>query len=251
MYICQYIFILCSNVMDNKGMNDRPITLIEDENNRRLQLKNWIDTHFNGSQADLVRRYKFNQGEISALLRGSRPFGETKARALEETIDGMPARFLDQRPDNIQACYAPADASIVSIYEFDVQGAMGNGLTLPEQPGVIKKWEVSKEWARRNLPANTGLNNLCIVTGFGDSMRPLFNPGDPLIVDMGVKTIELDATYFFRLGNEGFIKRIQRVPGVGKLVISENKIYENWVIKDDSDLEVIGRVLKVWESSDL
>ena len=93
--------------------------------------------------------------------------------------------------------------------------------------------------------------DLCIVTGFGDSMRPLFNPGDPLLVDISVNTVEFDTIYFFRVGNEGFIKRLQRIPGEGLRVLSANRDnYEPWTIKPDMDFQVLGRVLKVWRSDD-
>lgn len=71
--------------------------------------------------------------------------------------------------------------------------------------------------------------------------------GDPLLPNgWGVKTIEFDAIYFFRVENEGFIKRLQRVPGQGLLALSENKSYRDWVIRPDMDFEVFGRVLKLW-----
>jgi phage repressor protein C with HTH and peptisase S24 domain len=91
---------------------------------------------------------------------------------------------------------------------------------------------------------------LAVVTGFGDSMKPLFNPGDPLLVDTGVRAVEFDAIYFFRIGEEGFIKRLQRVPGEGLIAISENKSYKDWVIREGMDFEVFARVVKVWRGED-
>lgn len=70
------------------------------------------------------------------------------------------------------------------------------------------------------------------------------------LFEEAVKTVEFDAVYFFRVGNEGFIKRLQRVPGKGLLAISENPAYRDWVIDETMDLEVFGRVLKVWRSED-
>jgi phage repressor protein C with HTH and peptisase S24 domain len=55
---------------------------------------------------------------------------------------------------------------------------------------------------------------------------------------------------FFRVGNEGFIKRLRRIPGEGIRVLSTNKDYETWTIKQDMDFELFGRVLKVWSSTD-
>jgi len=138
----------------------------------------------------------------------------------------------------------------ITIPQFDAIGAMGNGLVLRDQSGVIESWRVSPDWLSKNVKVHSGVKNLAIVTGFGDSMRPMFNSGDPLLVDIGVSTVEFDAIYFFRVGNEGFIKRLQRIPGDGIRAISENKGYEGWTIKPDMDFEVFGRVLKVWCSED-
>ncbi|WP_255533361.1 S24 family peptidase [Polynucleobacter sp. AP-RePozz3-80-G7] len=138
----------------------------------------------------------------------------------------------------------------VLISQFDAVGAMGDGLVLRDQSGIIESWKVSRDWVSKNVKAHSGITNLCIVTGFGDSMRPMFNSGDPLLVDIGIKTVEFDAIYFFRVGAEGFIKRLQRIPGDGIRAISENKGYEGWTIKPDMDFEVFGRVLKVWCSED-
>lgn len=138
----------------------------------------------------------------------------------------------------------------ILIPQYDTGGAMGHGLVLQGFAGVIHSMQVSREWVRLNLRQATKPENLCIVTGFGDSMRGIYNPGDPLIVDTGVKAVEFDAVYFFRVANEGFIKRLQRVPGEGLIAISENKSYRDWSIKPDMDFEVFGRVLKAWKSED-
>lgn len=127
---------------------------------------------------------------------------------------------------------------------------MGAGVVLKDQPGVIQGWVVSPEWAQKNIRSHTGLENLAIVTGFGDSMRGMFNPGDPLLVDTGVKIVDVDAVYFFRVGNEGFIKRLQRIPGEGIRVKSVNPEYDTWTIKPEMDFEVFGRVVKVWCGTD-
>lgn len=138
----------------------------------------------------------------------------------------------------------------IEIPQFATGGAMGTGLILKDQPGVIQSWKVSREWLNKNVKAHSGTQNLCIVTGFGDSMRPMFNPGDPLLVDRGVTSVDFDAVYFFRVGDEGFLKRLQKIPGEGLRVISTNKEYESWTIRQDMDFEVFGRVLKVWRSEE-
>ena len=137
-----------------------------------------------------------------------------------------------------------------TISEYDASGSMGTGLILRDQSGSIKNWRVSTDWVSKNVKSYSSIDNLCIVTGFGDSMRPMFNSGDPLLLDSGVKSVEFDAIYFFRVGDEGFIKRLQRIPGDGIRAISENRSYESWTIREDMDFEIFGQVLKAWRSED-
>lgn len=214
--------------------------------NRRVQLRKWITERY-PSQAAFVAAHNLNQGEISGLLR-DKSFGGRKARNLEKKAE-MPLRYLEEISD--PPPFRKGDN--ISIPQFNTGGSMGAGLELRDQPGVIHSWSVSPEWLQKNIRAYSSTQNLCIVTGFGDSMRPMFNPGDPLIVDLGIKSVEYDAVYFFRVGNEGFIKRLQRIPTGDKVIVrakSENQKYDAWDIDSGMDLEVFGRVLKVWCSED-
>lgn len=136
---------------------------------------------------------------------------------------------------------------IAHIPQYDTGGMGGTGLILRDQPGVIRSWSVNMEWLRANVPSCTSATNLCIVTGFGDSMPDTYSPGDPVLVDLGVAVCDHDGVYFFRVGDEGFIKRLQRIPGQGIRVLSQNKEYEAWTITDDMDFEVFGKVLRAWK----
>lgn len=134
------------------------------------------------------------------------------------------------------------------IPQYETGGMGGNGgLVLKDQPGIIQNWSVTHEWVRANIPYCTSPANLCLVTGFGDSMPDMYSPGDPLVVDQGIKICDHDGVYFFRVDNEGYIKHLQRIPGEGILVVSQNPIYRDWSIKPGMDFEVFGKVLKAWK----
>lgn len=138
------------------------------------------------------------------------------------------------------------------IPQYAAGGSMGDGLILEEkQPGLIKSWHVDYEWLRLNVKNHTGIANLCIVTGFGPSMRPKYNPGDPLLLDRGVTAVETEGIFFFRIGKNGFIKQLQRIPTENGLIIrakSLNKDYDPFDITAKMDFEVFGKVLTVWRS---
>ncbi len=225
---------------------------------RRLNLRYWIEFECGKSQAKFIDRTGINQGELSGLLR-DKSFGEKKARALEIQA-GMPAMWLDKDHqiigDEIQAekyTFQQTNENEYSnlnyIKKYDEKGgSMGRGVVLKDQPGQITNLVVTDEWINKNVPSHTGKNNLGVVTGFGDSMKGMFNPGDPLLVDKGVTSCDHDGVFFFRVGDEGFIKRLQRIPSVGIKVISKNTDYETWVISEDMDFEVLAKVLIVWKS---
>lgn len=225
---------------------------------RRRNLANWIDENCGGSKARFIDLTGINQGELSALLK-NKSFGEKKARSLEKAA-GMPDYYLDlvitDEHDNITIIEAKNYSHDTKVKTYtinqynEIRGAMGVGVLFEDQPGQITSWQVTQEWLNKNIPSNTGAKNLCIITGFGDSMRGMFNPGDPLVVDTGVKECKHDGVYFFRVGDEGFVKRLQRIPHQGIKVISKNPEYESWFITDGMDFEVLGKVLKVWESTE-
>lgn len=216
------------------------------------------------SQAEASAASGVKQSDISKIERGEteRPRG-LLALARIYKVDPTWLDLGEGSPDGAPILTEPLIAGhtysessknrdAVHIPQYEAGGSMGQSLILQgDQPGIIRHMTVTHEWAQKNLKAHTGLQNLCIVTGFGDSMKPLYNPGDPLIVDQGVRQCDQDAVYFFRVGNEGFIKRLQRIPGEGIWVLSANKDYKDWLIKRDADFEVFGRVMKAWRGEDL
>lgn len=212
-----------------------------------------------------IRSGRLRLGESEEVF--GRRFGVTRATVQQWEKPGGTAPKLERITEVADALGLTLDEMIagrghdglcfssenVAIPQYNTGGKMGNGLVLRDQPGIIKSWSVSPEWLRLNVPNCTNPNNLAIVTGFGDSMRGMFNPGDPLIVDTGVRTVEIDAVFFFRVGKEGYIKRLQRIPTINGTILrakSEDAAYDPFDIVEGMDFEVFGRILKAWKSSD-
>lgn len=170
--------------------------------------------------------------------------------------EGLPPKMASEGSIVAQSTRIGAgDKSDLVIVQYDTGGSMGDGFALSDSPpGQIKSWRVDHDWLRLNVPVHTGVKNLCIVTGFGPSMRPMFNPGDPLLVDRGVNMVDHEGVYFFRVGNEGFIKMVQRVPdplngGVMLQIISKNPDYPPYPMSPKNPhFAVLGKVLTVWRS---
>lgn len=209
-----------------------------------------------GTQADLARLLN----KSSQVINNWEARGISKGGILEaQSIIGCRAEWIADgtgdmvfRDDPVASITPPQALRVgvvsdINIPQYNTGGMGGNGLILRDQPGIIQNWSVSQEWLRANVPYCSSPSNLCIVTGFGDSMPDMYSPGDPVLVDRGFKVCDHDGVFFFRVGDEGFIKRLQRIPGEGIRVISQNKEYETWTIKPDMDFDVFGKVLKAWK----
>ncbi len=225
---------------------------------RRLLLVSAIGEIGRGGIAKIAKQCDIDATYLSRLLypegkSGKKRIGEDIKEKIEKGIGDIFKESKYSNDEKFQlASFKKAEQSGLTIEQYDAHGAMGSGLVLRDQSGVINEWQVSNEWLRLNIKNASSYQNLKIVTGFGDSMQGEkgFNSGDPLIIDIGIKSVEFDSIYFFRVGNEGFIKRLQRIPGLGLRAISINKSYESWNITSDMDFEVFGRVLKLWQGVD-
>lgn len=236
---------------------------------RRLYVKRLIDgPRFGGSKAAFAKEADISPTYVSRMISdpskpGHKRIADHLALKIEANLSLPDGSLIN--PSNTgraELTRGPAKVHLlptsssygrddIEIVHWDTGGAMGRGVVLKDQPGVIQSWRVTPDWIEKNVRHYSAVKNLCVVTGFGDSMRPMFNPGDPLLVDIGVRTVDFDGVYFFRVDQEGFVKRLQRIPGEGIRVLSANREnYEAWTIKKDMDFEVFGRVLKVWCSED-
>lgn len=66
--------------------------------NRRVNLRKWIDKYHDGAQVSFMELTGINQGELSGLLN-KKSFGEKKARSLE-ALANMPFLYLDKDPSD-------------------------------------------------------------------------------------------------------------------------------------------------------
>ena len=149
-------------------------------------------------------------------------------------------------PPAVSATMQSSNGIVIEQYHSD-RGARGKGFRMDGQPGSISRMQVSDQWAEMNLPRSSSATNLRLVTGFGDMMKGTFNPGDPLLVDVSIKSFSGGGIYFFRIGDDAYMCRLQKIPGVGLRSIPGSKAYEPWSITEDMDFEIIGLLVKAWE----
>ncbi|MBS9777599.1 MAG: helix-turn-helix transcriptional regulator [Gammaproteobacteria bacterium] len=92
-----------------------------------------------------------------------------------------------------------------------------------------------------------GLNkkNLIAIYTKGDSMSPIINSGDIIIVDTAINRPEDGKTFVIRVGQELFVKRLQRDIN-GLKLISENQQYSEMLLPyaELENASIIGRVVR-------
>lgn len=126
--------------------------------------------------------------------------------------------------------------------------------TLERSSTEVERWEgdvlfsvdVFSGWLRSQFPAVEDFTTLALCSIRGDAMLPTFSEDDTLVIDTTVRAFDSDGVYVFSFGPDVFLKRIQRIPGAGVRVISDNKtLYPTYDINTQAldTLDVVARVV--------
>lgn len=111
---------------------------------------------------------------------------------------------------------------------------------------LISHVTVNKHWINVNLSTLSSPSNLAMIASHGDSMSGTFEHGDVLFVDTGINDIIMDSVYALNLNDELYIKRLQRRPDGSMMMLSDNAKYPPYVITEHDELQVLGRIVGVW-----
>ena len=135
----------------------------------------------------------------------------------------------------------PVDLSeFVFVPRYNVAAAAGYGAPVfGEEPLFCLAFR--KYWIDNYVTKQP--EKLSVITVKGDSMEGVLNHGDSILINHA-KTDPRDGLYVLRIGNDLFVKRVQRIPGK-LLVTSENPRYAPFEIdlsNTQDDIAIIGRV---------
>ena len=194
---------------------------------------------------DLVE--KLNEAGITAspaYVSNLRRFGMSIKRAGEiaKVMDWeAPSIFLSEDSSSS----TPTENSTTHITISSLTPRAGVDVSANDSE-VIDLVRVSRAWLRGQFPNLTNLQSLALCNIVGDSMEPTFDGDDTILVDCSTKQFDFDGVYVFTYYDTLLIKRIQRRPGVGYMVISDNRdLYEPYKInlEDLANVTVHGRVI--------
>lgn len=131
------------------------------------------------------------------------------------------------------------ESDYVEVARLDIGASAGPGaIAASEQP--FDAFRFSRRWL-----SEQGLSGsqLAAITVVGDSMEPLLNDGDEILIDQRAQAFR-DGVHVVRLGEALMVKRVAQA-GAGRFsLLSQNLAYPPVEVGAD-ELEVIGRV--VWK----
>ncbi|MGY6552156.1 MAG: S24 family peptidase [Erythrobacter sp.] len=155
---------------------------------------------------------------------------EDELRAPQENSYAAPASL---------AAPAKAPSDWVDVPRLDLDASAGPG-ALSGDEGAFDTFRFSRRWL-----AEQGLEGaqLSAITVAGDSMEPLLNDGDEILVDRTPRPFR-DGIYVVRLGDALLVKRVAQAGGGRFALLSQNLAYPPIEVAAD-EVAIIGRV--VWK----
>lgn len=115
------------------------------------------------------------------------------------------------------------DNGTVAIPRFDAYASCGTGVQNDSEQ-MISLVYVSLAWLQAKCPS-IRTKSLEVITAVGDSMAPTIKNLDFLFIDRSETEVRGDGIYAVVYAGEVYVKRIQRQPDGGILLISDNAKY--------------------------
>lgn len=115
-----------------------------------------------------------------------------------------------------------ADSFRIDLIEGEAD--MGDGRINEDYPEVLRAAEFPADYIRSVVGFLPPPGRLVLVAGRGNSMVPVIQPGDSVIVDIGCQSYDGDGLYLINSGNGQQIKSLQD-RGDAVYVVSANELY--------------------------
>jgi len=193
--------------------------------------------HAGINQAELARRVGIKPPSVNGwfsgkakFLRGENLLAAASALGVDQdwlaTGKGEMLRQggdadLAQVPKSVSP---PATASdYVRVEQLDAEAGMGGEVVNDDYPEVIRAMDFTPSYIRSIVGFLPPPGRLVLLTGRGDSMVPVIQPGDTVVVDTGITSYDSDGLYLINMGNGHQIKRLLDRGVIH--VASENKSY--------------------------
>ena len=179
--------------------------------NRRLCLRSLVDSKGHGAIAAISAASGVDASYVSRMLyEPGRPGGKRIGEALwDKLVSAYPA--LDEAASKLAVSSVSENengSGYVRVRQLDAEAGMGNAIENLDNPEVIRSIDFEPGYIRSIIGFAPPPGRLCLIAGRGDSMMPLIQPGDTVVVDTGVTSFDGDGIYLINMGNGHQIKRL-------------------------------------------
>ena len=190
------------------------------------------------TKAELARRVGISAPSVNGWFTGKAKFlrGENllaAARALDVDQDwlasgkGAMQRHVVSEAETTPYMQPAAISSnetkgdYVRVQQLDAEAGMGGELVNDDNPEVVRAMDFTPGYIRSVVGFLPPPGRLVLITGRGDSMIPVIQPGDVVMVDTGTTSYDGDGIYLINTGGGQQIKALQH-RGDAIYVVSAN-----------------------------
>ncbi|MEO1730919.1 MAG: S24 family peptidase [Pseudomonadota bacterium] len=179
------------------------------------------------------------------IRKGSpRKLEEGDRRLLAEFFGVGEAELGADASTNREKSYTPSQRAqitdFVEVPRLPIGASAGPG-AVPASEGAFDSFQFSRRWLIEQGLERAKLSAIVVQ---GDSMEPLLNDGDEILVDRSEHSFR-DGVHVVRLGDTLMVKRVASAGGGRFSLLSQNLAYPP-VSVEGEEIEIIGRV--VWKS---
>ena len=142
-------------------------------------------------------------------------------------LNGVGPMFVGGSEPAVQVAGTEIAPGYLRVEQIDAMAGMGGAVINDDHPEIIRSVEYREAYIRALIGFVPPPGRLKLVTGAGDSMRPIIEPGETLLMDSGVTTFQADGIYWIALGDrdDGHQIKMLQERGDGLWVISANPAY--------------------------
>lgn len=246
-------------------MPAKPLTTEQLQDANRLKLlfnrRKEEDSSFTQEKLAFVCGWK-TQGAINQYLNGKIPLN---LRALQKFSDALNVTLYEISPSlasevaTLQKNNIGQRVVAIPVQEEsldDVEIRLYKPYELEDDPipsgsdieSSVKKMTISLSYLKSKGVKFSSVENLALTSAIGDSMEATYSDGDLLLIDRGIHHIKDNGIYGLTLTDEIYTRRLERRPNGDIHIISDNSIYEPYIVTPDSQgrLKIRYRVVFAW-----
>lgn len=217
----------------------------ERKEHRRRRFADLLADKFDNNQARFEASTGIAASLASRYLSGAKGIGEDMKAKIELLAD-VPGWFEQPRGSKAPSALQ-ASSDVLQIDQLAISGSMGFGEALAEHEDVIHRISLDMSYVRKHLQGVSSPGNLKVISGHGHSMAPTINDGDLVLVDTGIRSVNVDGIYVLSANDRLYIKSVrQRMNGQYEIYSDNPAVKTVDILNGDFQVTIHGRVVMVW-----